>query len=196
MSGSPIDITSTSVWLETARLVGIVSIAYVAILWIAMVVWVHRDISERTDDVLAKAVSVAVVAVFFAPGLLVYAALRPRETRAEAWNRQLELEAFAAEVGPATQCPRCRRASAEDFAVCPYCRTSLRMPCDDCGRLLAGEWAGCPYCGAARNAPHQAAPAPPRLVPAPAASGAPPGVAPAGRQPASVPRAAAIQLHR
>lgn len=194
MAPAFIDITSTDIWLETARLVGLVSVAYIAVLWLAMLLWVYRDIAARTDDPLLRAVSVALVGVFFAPGLLAYVALRPGETRADALNRRLEQEAFAAEIGDARQCPQCRRAAADEFVVCPYCRASLRTPCEDCGRLLSGDWNACPFCAAPRRALQPAGiESAPRTVARPGVPQRAPSPTPVR---SGMPNAAAIQLRR
>ena len=153
MNAALFDITSADAWLFGARLVGMIAIAYIALIWIAMVAWTYRDISARTSDTTTRAVSVALVALLFAPGLLLYFAMRPSETMADAYARRLEAEAFASEIEKVQTCPSCRRAVGDDFLLCPYCRAQLRSACDDCGRSLANDWNGCPFCGAARRQP-------------------------------------------
>lgn len=129
---------------------GIVVAAYLAVLWIALIVWTWRDIRSRSDDAFVQFGSVSLVAVFFLPGLLLYMALRPPESLVEAYQRRLEAEAFLQELESKPSCPACQRAVEAEFVACPYCRMTLRVACEDCGRPMAPAWVICAYCGAER----------------------------------------------
>lgn len=144
-------------WEATVRLVGVVGGAYLALLWLSAMVWTYRDIRARTRDQLTHIVSVLLVLVFNVFGLFVYLVLRPKETLAEAYERQLEAEALLREVEEQAACPSCRRRVRDDYVLCPYCRTRLRETCDSCRRLVGVTWQVCAYCGAERRIP---APAP------------------------------------
>ncbi|MCL6646661.1 MAG: hypothetical protein K6U88_17190, partial [Dehalococcoidia bacterium] len=85
-------------WEATVRLIGVVGGAYLALLWLSAMVWTYRDIQARTRDQLTHIVSVLLVLVFNVFGLFVYLVLRPKETLAEAYERQLEAEALLREV--------------------------------------------------------------------------------------------------
>ena len=139
-------------WLTIAQLIGLGAIAYIAVLWVGLVLWTYGDIRARTDDTTAQAVAVGTVAVFFLPGLLLYMALRPQDQTLEAYSRRLEDEAFLNELRSQPSCPECRRAVDAEFILCPYCRATLRSECKECGVLLAEDWAACPYCLAERAA--------------------------------------------
>ena len=138
-------------WEAPAAVLAILLIAYLLVLWIAAVVWTYRDIIARTGDRVTHGISVALVAIFNLPGLLVYLILRPSETLAAAYDRQLEAEALLHEITDQPACPSCRRNINDDFIMCPYCRTSLRAGCDSCGKGLATTWVLCPYCGTERR---------------------------------------------
>ena len=66
-------------------LVAAILIAYAVILWLGTLVWVYRDIRERTRDTWSQNVSWLLVLVFNIPGLILYLVLRPRETLVEAY---------------------------------------------------------------------------------------------------------------
>ena len=68
--------------------------AFIAALWLSLVIWTYRDIRSRARDPLARVLAVLVVAVLFLPGLLVYAILRPARTLEEEYQRTLEEEAL------------------------------------------------------------------------------------------------------
>lgn len=156
------------VWQDTARIAVILLVAYLVIMWIAALVWTYRDIASRTRDTFTHAFSVLLVALFNLPGLFVYLILRPKDTLADLYDRQLEAEALLQEIQDQATCPSCRRRVNDDFLSCPYCRAPLRTPCESCDRALAFGWVVCPYCGADRH---------PAADRRPAATAAPPAAA-------------------
>lgn len=135
-------------WESVLALVAAILIAYAVILWLGTIVWVYRDIRERTRDSWSHTVSVLMIVLFNIPGLILYLVLRPRETLLETYERRLETEALIRELPERGACPRCQRAVQADFLLCPYCRAALREPCSACGRALELSWSACPYCGA------------------------------------------------
>jgi len=131
--------------------------AYAVALYLGLVVWTARDIASRSRDWLVRTLAVLLVLVFNLPGLLLYFVLRPRETLAELYERALEEEALLQDIEDQATCPSCKRRVAQDFAVCPYCRTPLKTRCPSCRRLLSPRWEVCPYCG---HEPTKPAPGP------------------------------------
>lgn len=166
-------------WEPVAALIAAVLIAYAVVLWLGALVWVFRDVRERTRDGWTQFFALLMAIVFSFPGLLLYLLLRPRETLTEAYERRLEAEALMRDLPePRPSCPNCTRAVRKEFLLCPHCRTKLHQPCPACNRPLELAWAACPYCGApgpqAAVAPATAAPPsaaqPPRAVAAQAPS--------------------------
>lgn len=125
--------------------------AYLAALWISLVVWAYRDIRSRTKDPFSQFLAMVLVVLFFPllnlPGLLLYYLVRPRRTLAEVEQQQLEDETLVRELETVEACPQCQRRAAADFAFCPYCRTQLKRICPHCEHLLGLNWVVCPYCG-------------------------------------------------
>ena len=159
------DFTDASTWFDAAMVLGILTAAYAAILWVALVVWTHRDIQARTDDSTSQLVAVLVVAVFFVPGLLLYVALRPSETLRDEYERSIESQALALEIAADRRCSRCARRVEPDYAVCPHCSMALKSRCEQCERAVDAGWVTCAYCGSAISRGRQASPAvatPPR----------------------------------
>lgn len=152
-------------WQGPATLAAVVTAFYVAVVWLAALAWTYRDIAARTRDQVAQALSVLAVLIFNLPGLFLYLILRPKETIAERYDRQLEAEALLHEIQEQATCPSCRRKVEESFIACPYCRATLRTACESCNRPLAFGWVVCPYCGSDRSVPA----APREQRPAPAA---------------------------
>jgi len=121
--------------------------AFLAALWLALVVWTWRDIRSRARDPLAQVLAVLVVAVLNLPGALVYLILRPSHTLEEDYRRTLEEEALLASIEDQALCPGCERRVRDDWQVCPNCHTKLKKSCQHCARLMELPWNICPYCG-------------------------------------------------
>lgn len=143
-------------WQATARLGGTLAGGYVALIWLASVLWVYRDISSRTRDPVSQTVSVAIAVVMPLIGLPIYFALRPNETLQEAHDREIEQEAMLSEMHSLTSCPNCRRPVEGDFMVCAYCGTGLKQPCASCGQPLRAAYRYCPQCATPRAIPEPA----------------------------------------
>lgn len=146
--------------------------------WIAMVVWVFRDIRLRTRDFFAWVLAALLALVMGPIGVILYLFLRPKETLAEVYDRQLEEETLLRDISLRRACPQCQIVTEPDWLVCPHCRAELRRLCDGCGKPLDLNWVVCPYCATATNAPRItqqpyappviAAPAPAPAIAAPA----------------------------
>ena len=121
--------------------------AFLAALWLSLIIWTYRDIRRRTRDPMARILAVLVVAVLFLPGMLIYFILRPQHTLEEDFQESLEEEALLQSIEDNTVCPGCGRNVHEDWVACPSCYTRLKKPCHQCGRLMELAWNLCPYCG-------------------------------------------------
>lgn len=122
--------------------------AFLAALWLSMVIWTFRDIQARSRDIFAQILATLVVAILTLPGLVIYIMVRPRETLAEAYERSLEEEALLQSIEERDTCPGCGQRVDEDWILCPYCHTRLKKHCHHCGQTIQLPWTVCPYCGA------------------------------------------------
>jgi RNA polymerase subunit RPABC4/transcription elongation factor Spt4 len=121
--------------------------AFVVIFWVALIFWTWRDVRSRTQDTVLQITATLLVAVFNLGGLFIYLVVRPRQTLAELYERQLEEESLLAEMTERQTCPTCHYRVDNEFQVCPSCGTKLRRPCPRCEHLLELKWNVCPYCG-------------------------------------------------
>ncbi|GAC1568789.1 MAG: hypothetical protein NVS3B14_19350 [Ktedonobacteraceae bacterium] len=142
--------TSGNSLLDTLnKVLGIVVgflVAFIVIFWISLIIWTFRDIRSRTQDLLSQILATLLVAVFFVGGLFIYMILRPRQTLAEIYERQLEEESLLAEMTERSTCNNCHARVESDFQICPSCSQKLKRPCPKCERLLELRWSFCPYC--------------------------------------------------
>jgi hypothetical protein len=139
-------------WQDTAKYAGAIVITYVVVLWVAGLIWVYRDIRDRSRDPFYHAIAVFMVLAFNLPGLWLYLILRPKLTLADAYERTLEEEALLQELEDQKGCPTCHRRVLDDYIVCPSCTTQLKEPCPKCGKPLSYSWVACPYCATVRRA--------------------------------------------
>jgi RNA polymerase subunit RPABC4/transcription elongation factor Spt4 len=120
--------------------------AFLAALWVSLVVWTYRDIRSRARDPLVQTLSALLVTVLNLPGVLVYLILRPPRTLEEEYQRTLEEEALLQGLEDLPLCPGCERRVKDEWQVCPNCHTRLKKPCHNCGKLMELSWNICPYC--------------------------------------------------
>src|SRR5438309_5243214 len=121
-------------------------VTFIVIFWLSLIIWTFRDIRSRTQDFLSQVLATLLVAVFFIGGLFIYMILRPRQTLAEIYERQLEEESLLAEMTERQTCNNCHARVETDFQICPSCGQKLKRPCPKCERLLELRWSFCPYC--------------------------------------------------
>lgn len=133
--------------------------AYLFAVWVSMIIWTVRDIRSRSRDIFAQMLAVALVLIFNIAGLLLYFILRPRETLAEQYERELAEEAMLQDIEERQVCPVCRHKITAEYLVCPNCHTKLHKQCEHCGRVLNLKWGVCPFCGTP-----QTVPAAPRVI--------------------------------
>ena len=121
--------------------------AFLAALWVSLVVWTYRDIHSRARDPLVQALAAMLVAILNLPGVLVYLILRPPRTLEEEYQRTLEEEALLQALEDLPLCPGCERRVKDDWQVCPNCHTKIKKTCHNCSRLMELSWNICPHCG-------------------------------------------------
>jgi len=121
--------------------------AFLAALWLSLILWTYRDIRSRVKDPLVRILAVLLVAVLFLPGIVVYLILRPPRTMENEYQHMLEEEALLQAIEERSACPGCGRHADESWMVCPNCYTKLRKNCHNCGKLMKLPWSLCPYCG-------------------------------------------------
>lgn len=121
-------------------------VMFLVIFSLSLIIWTFRDIRARTQDFVSQILATVLVALFNVGGLFIYLILRPRQTLAEIYERQLEEESLLAEMTERQTCTNCHARVESDFQVCPSCGQKLKRSCPKCERLLELRWTYCPYC--------------------------------------------------
>jgi len=121
----------------------------VVALWLGLAYWAFRDARRRLDDGLLVGLATLLSLTIPYMGVLIYMLFRPPETLGDVRARDLELRTLEEHLGQhALRCPVCRAEIAEDYRVCPVCRTRLKQLCVECFAPLEPSWQVCPYCTA------------------------------------------------
>lgn len=130
-------------------------VLYFFIIWWALIIWVVKDITNRTTNLFLQVLSIIII-ILFTPfiWLPLYLILRPRTTIFEKYHEdseEVELEEDEQVLMEAIKndkflCPFCSKHIDEDFLYCPYCKEKLTKKCEKCNKDIKVFWLACPYC--------------------------------------------------
>lgn len=111
-------------------------------LWIWSVLYVTRDISHRTDNVLYQIFMIIMVAfttpLIWFPLYFIFRPYRPLDDIL--WRRSLETLSI--------ECPSCGSINHKDNDYCVDCWESLKIECKECKNKYYVWYDYCPYCWA------------------------------------------------
>jgi RNA polymerase subunit RPABC4/transcription elongation factor Spt4 len=149
MHGMIVEFASLSLGLaRTLALVAAFCAAFLILLWASLIIWAWRDARARTQHVEWAILAALLVAALWLPGVLLYVIVRPKETSADEYIRQMYEASMISEYESQPRCPACHHAVSPKYQLCPSCGTRQRQPCAYCSRLLLPQWRYCPYCTA------------------------------------------------
>ncbi len=141
---------------------------YFFIFWIAIIIWVTKDIINRTNNILLQVLSISTVLFLTPLWVVIYLLIRPSRTLLEKYYEQGNFESLDEEfpvledtednsccdewvssccTQKETKCFSCGFTISPDFHFCPNCKISLKKECTKCHKELNTEWKICPYCG-------------------------------------------------
>lgn len=130
-------------------------VIYFTIVWISVIVWVIKDITNRTSNLVLQILSVAIV-LFLTPfGIFLYLIIRPWKTISEKyyWEIEENLESLSwlmkekdIQKQEDRSCHKCWEKLEESFKYCPNCEEKLKKNCRKCKKEIRTSWDVCPYC--------------------------------------------------
>jgi len=133
------------------------AVAYFFIIWIAIIIWVIKDVSNRTNNIFLQIISLLIV-IFLTPfWVFLYLLIRPGRTIFEKYyedveenlnilSRIIEQREEQQKENELTDCPNCNYEIQKDFIICPNCKKSLKSQCIECKKEIHDNWKVCPYC--------------------------------------------------
>lgn len=130
-------------------------IIYLSIIWISIIIWVIKDITNRTSNFLFQLFSIFLVILLSPLWVLIYLIIRPWRTLYQKYYDEIDsnLDTFWNIIKDKTNsdaekihCHSCREPVWMDFNYCPYCKISLSKECNKCNKKLYAWWTNCPYC--------------------------------------------------
>lgn len=130
--------------------------AYFVFVWIALILWVGKDISSRTGNALYRIISVLIVIIFSPLWIFLYLLIRPRRITRNAFTKEIEENLWIlSEIVDERishhheiSCPNCHELVEADYLMCPNCETTLKHHCKDCKKEIRETWSVCPFCEA------------------------------------------------
>lgn len=122
------------------------ALIYLGVLWFSMVIWVTRDIINRTNSVLFQTMVILMNIALPVFGLVLYLIIRPTKTLTEKYYEELEYN-FLNEHEHEESCKRCEKRVKSDYLFCPHCEERLKQVCWSCKHTYLEDYAVCPYCG-------------------------------------------------
>lgn len=138
-------------------------VVYFFVVWIALIIWVARDISNRSNSRCMQSLCVLLMILFTPLWVFLYLIIRPRKTVFEKYYAEVEgnLDILNEIVQERLEhkneltCPSCDEAIEEDFIVCPSCKETLKQTCISCKKEIREGWKTCPYCKAKQKKKHK-----------------------------------------
>jgi len=122
-------------------------LVYLAILWFATVIWVARDIVNRSNNIIFQ-VSVILLNIGLPVfGLVLYMIIRPTRTLLEKYYEELEYGFLTEHSQSEETCPRCDEHLSAEFLYCPSCSEKVKNSCTSCQHVYLNSYVVCPYCG-------------------------------------------------
>jgi RNA polymerase subunit RPABC4/transcription elongation factor Spt4/cbb3-type cytochrome oxidase subunit 3 len=150
-------------------------VIYLFLLWVAIIIWVTRDILARSNSIFFQLFCILLV-VLLTPifGLIIYFIIRPSykkyedeelyeeiyeeldddedSNRDKTENKivskveeKIKEEEIVASFEKIT-CYNCHYHIEENFKFCPNCEIKLLDNCKKCSKEIKTNWKICPYC--------------------------------------------------
>ncbi len=120
-------------------------VIYFFVIWIALIIWVSRDISNRTYNWLYQIISILLVIVWTPLWVFLYLMIRPGKTLFEQEYEE-EYDDEQEYIKEEFLCFSCHKKIEEKFRFCPHCAIELQKKCWNCWDEIQANWKNCPYC--------------------------------------------------
>lgn len=133
------------------------AVLYFFVIWISIIVWVMRDITNRTDSIIIQFFALFIVLVGTPFGVFIYLLIRPTKTLFESYYEEVEqnLDLLANTIKDKLgdkednncTCPKCNYPIDTAYKFCPNCKEELKYECRKCEKKIDKSWKVCAHCG-------------------------------------------------
>ena len=131
-------------------------VVYFFIVWISIIVWVIKDITNRTDSLILQFVSILTVLIGTPLWVFIYLLIRPTKTLFERYYEEVEnnLDVLTSSITSKIDsvqktlinCPNCKYPIDNEFKFCPNCKDELKYKCRSCNKKIDKTWKVCAHC--------------------------------------------------
>ena len=118
-------------------------LVYIAFFWIALIVWVTRDVINRSNNILFQVFIILLNTLLPVFGLVIYLLIRPTKTLLDKYYDELEIKALMEN----DVCHKCSMVLRDDYCFCPECSAAVKNTCGSCKKASLLDYDVCPFCG-------------------------------------------------
>jgi RNA polymerase subunit RPABC4/transcription elongation factor Spt4 len=122
-------------------------VVYFAFLWISLIVWVTRDVIQRSNSILFQIFAILLNTLLPILGLLMYLLLRSPRTLLEKYYDEMELKMISSQK----KCEKCLQEIESSYIFCPHCSNVLQEVCASCKKYFPKNYDICPFCSKKRK---------------------------------------------
>lgn len=122
-------------WNGIEKFAGSIILA-IAILWVIIIIWVARNISQRTDNVWMQVFCIIIATLGGPLWLLIYRVIRPSLN-----TQELSIPVYII-------CRNCQHTNYIHHNYCNLCGKSITIACKECGEMIDPTIEFCGICGA------------------------------------------------
>ncbi|MBT4937195.1 hypothetical protein HON22_04735 [Candidatus Peregrinibacteria bacterium] len=116
---------------------------YVAFFWIALIIWVTRDVINRSNNIVFQVAIILLNTFLPIFGLVIYLLIRPTKTLLDKYYDELEIKALLDN----DICHKCSSVLRDDYCFCPECSAAIKSTCGSCKKNSLLDHNICPFCG-------------------------------------------------
>lgn len=125
-------------------------VIYFFVVWISLIIWVYKDVTNRTENMFLQVFSILCVTLFTPLGFFIYLLIRPAKSIFEKFYQEVEdnLDILSETIKESiVECHHCGVNVSANYTFCPHCETKLKHECHSCGKMIFADFKICPYCG-------------------------------------------------
>jgi RNA polymerase subunit RPABC4/transcription elongation factor Spt4 len=128
---------------DLIKLVLQIFLSYFALLWLSLIIWVTKDVINRSNSLIFQSLSIILNTILPGFGLVIYLLIRPTQSLMDKYYDELEVKLSTSTFF----CIKCNEILKKEYVYCPYCSTLNQTECKTCKKLSLITYTYCPYCG-------------------------------------------------